>query len=719
MEYPELEHQESMLANTGLYSYGAAFLIYTLLCVQVFLTRRNRTLATPLFVASALTALWAGVIALSTILPYPQIKLMQLTELLRNAAWSFLLLRLIGLRLQGSDHILGSSRWIPWFGVGFTLVCAALFAAPYLSKALFGSQDLDLDLGANLIFGIWLALSILGLLLLEQIFRNSNEVERWSNKHLCMGLGILFAYDFFMYAEALLFRELDANLWQARGMVVSMSAIFVAIGSSRIDRSYDQQRLYLSRHVAFHSVTLLAAGLYLMAMAMAGYFIRYLGGSWGGVLQIIFLCGSGGLLVVLLFSGTIRARTRVWLSKNFFSYKYDYRTEWLQFTETLAQGDDNIPETITRGIANLTQSPAGILWTRSEDGQFNLAVNWEMPAPRAQDNLGALPQWMEEKQWIIDLREWREAQDLYENLDLPLFLTKISRAQLIIPLLLGDQLQGILLLRESDLHPKLNWEDRDLLKLAGRQAASHLAQYQAHQALVESRQFEAFNRLSAYVVHDLKNILAQQSLIVSNADKHRDNPAFIDDVFNTVRNSVERMSSLMEQMRSGERGEDRKQVALCALLNEAVNSRKSLSPEPKLTPCKDDLTIEADREQLLTVFTHIIQNAQEATTKTGEVTVRLLSKGNNAIVEVADTGIGMNENFLRTRLFKPFDSTKGLTGMGIGAFESREFVRSLGGDIRVTSIPGEGSVFHIVLPCVAEKKVEQIIEYAVREGNQA
>ncbi|RLA52206.1 MAG: PEP-CTERM system histidine kinase PrsK, partial [Gammaproteobacteria bacterium] len=548
-----------MLANIGLYSYGAAFLIYTLLGAQAFLTRRSRSLATPLLVGSALTAVWAGVIASSTLLPYPQIELIRVAEVARNAAWSFLLLRLIGFRLQGTDHILASNRWIPWFCIGFAMILAVLLAAPSLTSALSLADDFD----SNVIFGAWLSMAILGLLLLEQIFRNSNEVERWSTKHLCLGLGILFAYDFFMYAEALLFRQLDSNLWQARGIVISMTAIFVAIGSGRMDRPENTQSLQVSRHVAFHTITLLAAGIYLVAMALTGYFIRYLGGTWGGVLQIAFLCASGLLLVALLFSGQIRARTRVWLSKNFFSYKYDYRTEWLQFTQTLAQGDDNIPENITRAIANLAKSPAGILWSRSEDGRFNFTINWEMTDPGTDCDLGNLPQWLQKNEWIIDLREWRQTPDLYENLELPGFLADFPRARLIIPLMLGERLQGILLLRESDLQPELNWEDRDLLKVAGRQAASHLAQYQANQALVESRQFDAFNRLSAYVIHDLKNILAQQSLIVSNAEKHRNNPAFIDDVINTVHNSVERMSRLMEQMRKGERGNNRQQIALC------------------------------------------------------------------------------------------------------------------------------------------------------------
>ena len=237
-----------MLANIGLYSYGAAFLIYTLLGAQVFLTRRSRSLASPLLVASILTAVWAGVVAGSTLLPYPQIKLMQLTEVARNAAWSFLLLRLIGLRLQGTDHILASNRWIPWYGIGCAMILAVILVAPSLTRAL----SLADDLSSNAVFSVLLGMSILGLLLLEQIFRNSNEVERWSAKHLCLGLGILFAYDFFMYAEALLFRQLDSNLWQARGVVISMTAIFVAIGLGRIDRPGITKRLYISRHVDFH-----------------------------------------------------------------------------------------------------------------------------------------------------------------------------------------------------------------------------------------------------------------------------------------------------------------------------------------------------------------------------------------------------------------------------------------------------------------------------------
>jgi putative PEP-CTERM system histidine kinase len=697
----ELETETAVLSNIGLYSYGTALLAYFMLVVLVVIARRNNPLGNPLLAASALTVLWAAVVTVSSLVTAPLILLMQLAEVARNAAWIFVLLKLIGIRLHGTDHILASNRWIPWFALCFCLILIAQPGADYLVKRIPSIYALSL----NVSFSIWIGMSIVGLLLLEQFFRNSNEGELWATKHLCLGLGILFAYDFFMYAEALLFRQLDRNSWQARGIVTAMAAILIAISISRTDRNEAQdnpQGIHLSRHVAFHSLTLMASGIYLITMSLAAYFIRYLGGSWGSVLQITFLCAAGLTLVVLLFSGQIRASTRVWLSKNFFSYKYDYRLEWLQFTHTLASGQNDIPENITRAVANLVKSPGGILWSKAEDGRFNIVANWEMPLPRKEIDLVNLSLWLQEEGWIIDLREWRRAPDLYRKLELPVGLTDISRAWLIIPLLFGEKLQGILLLRESDLLRDFNWEDRDLLKVAGKQAGSHLAQFQADKALVESRQFEAFNRLSAYVIHDLKNILAQLSLMVANAQKHKHNPEFIDDMVSTVSNTVMRMSKLMTQLRSGSGQTEKQKFELTDLLKDVVAEGRHREPVPKLILANHKFSLTCDRDRLQTVFSHLVQNAQEATDKSGVVIIRLLHEHGAAVVEVEDSGTGMDEEFVRHRLFKPFDSTKGLTGMGIGAFESRDFIHSLGGNIHVQSSPGCGSLFRVYIPCSVE-----------------
>tara|TARA_B110000503_G_scaffold34861_2_gene56950 strand:+ start:80803 stop:82950 length:2148 start_codon:yes stop_codon:yes gene_type:complete len=694
----ELVSETTVLSNIGLYSYGTALLAYSMLVLLVFIARNNNPVGSALLVASALTAVWAAVVTVFTLLAKPQIFLIQLSEIARNAAWIFVLLKLISIRLQGTNHILASNRWLPWFALCFCLILIALPGAELLVERIPSLYSLSV----NLAFSTWIAMSVLGLLLLEQFFRNSSEGELWATKHLCLGMGIVFAFDFFMYAEALLFRQLDGNSWQARGIVTAMAAILMAVSISRTDGSETEkntQGVNLSRHLAFHSLTLMASGIYLITMSLAAYFIRYLGGSWGGVLQITFLCAAGLTLLVLLFSGRIRASARVWLSKNFFSYKYDYRLEWLQFTHTLASGQNDIPENITRAVAHLVKSPAGILWSRTDDGRFTPVANWEMPLPGEDIELGGLALWLQEEGWIIDLREWRRTPDLYRGLQLPIEFTDIARAWLIIPLLFGERLQGILVLRESDLLQDLNWEDRDLLKVAGKQAGSHLAQFQADKALVESRQFEAFNRLSAYVIHDLKNILAQLSLMVVNAQKHKHNPEFIDDMVSTVSNTVTRMSKLMAQLRSGTGQTEQQEFALADLLETVVNESRHRAPAPSLSLDGSSFTLTCDRDRLQTVFGHLVQNAQEATNRYGVVDVRLLRDHGGAVVEVEDSGVGMDEEFVRHRLFKPFDSTKGLTGMGIGAFESRDFIHSLKGNIHVQSTPGRGSVFRVFIPC--------------------
>ncbi len=229
----ELEAQPNILSNIGLYSYGTALLAYFMLIILAFITRRNNRMGGAVLAASSLTALWAAIVTLSTVLVEPLVILMSLAEVTRNAAWIFVLLKFMGLRLQGTDHILTSNRWIPWFTASITLIFAALLGAAPLATLLPWIYDLSLSAS----FGILLGMPIVGLLLLEQFFRNSNEGELWATKHLCLGLGIIFAFDFFMYAEALLFRQLNRNLWQARGIVSTMAAILVATSISRTDTS--------------------------------------------------------------------------------------------------------------------------------------------------------------------------------------------------------------------------------------------------------------------------------------------------------------------------------------------------------------------------------------------------------------------------------------------------------------------------------------------------
>lgn len=681
-----------MPVNIGFFTYLTASLGFAVLAALLVIVWRVKPLGRSLFLACAASSAWASAIALGTVSPYPPISVIQISELIRDACWIFLLLQLLSLQNDGTLWSIKGRRWRRVF---FPVVGASLSLT--MLHPLLPTVWQNTALYSDLTVSLYLLFSLLGLLLIEQLIRNATDNERWSIKYLCFGLGAVLVYDFFMYSEALLFRHLDAELWQARGLVNAVVTPWLAVAMARNDQW--RINLHVSRQVAFHTVTLMGAGLYLIGIALTGYFIQLMGGSWGGVLQVSFLAAAGTLLLSLLFSGKLRARTRVFLSKHFFSYSYDYREEWLKFTHALAELNHNVTEGVIRIMAPLASSTAGLLWAGSDDQPMHLVAHWQMrPPPAATDGLGELPDWLQRTDWVIDLQEWRRAPDLYGDIPLPAWLREDTQLWLIIPLVFRDRVQAVLLLKRSDLKHSINWEDRDLLKTAGRQAATHLAQHLASQSLVEARQFDAFNRLSAYVVHDLKNILAQQSLIVSNASKHRNNAAFVDDMISTVANSVERMRRLMEQMRSGVRDASACPVDVRALLTEVIQGRKTAMPIPRAMFAGQTCTVKADRERLATVFNHLIQNAQEATDRQGTVSVRLVCAKDRVAVDIEDNGRGMDENFIRERLFRPFDSTKGLTGMGIGVFESRDYIRQLGGDISVVSTAGEGSVFHITIP---------------------
>jgi putative PEP-CTERM system histidine kinase len=256
-----------------------------------------------------------------------------------------------------------------------------------------------------------------------------------------------------------------------------------------------------------------------------------------------------------------------------------------------------------------------------------------------------------------------------------------------------------MVLASSPAQTYFNWEDSDLVKTAGRQVAVHLAQLEASQALAEAKQFEARNRLTSYVMHDLKNLIAQLSLLVTNAARHRNNPRFMDDVITTVDNSVQKMNRLLEHLRSdGVQVPQAETIELCVALGEVVKLMSGNRPVPTLDCQATGLHVHANRERCEAVIGHLIRNAQDATDDDGRIIVRLFRRDDRAIIEVQDSGCGMDQEFIKERLFRPFDSTKGKAGMGIGVHEARDYIHKLGGELAVISRVGEGTTFRIQLP---------------------
>ncbi len=418
---------------------------------------------------------------------------------------------------------------------------------------------------------------------------------------------------------------------------------------------------------------------------------------------LALVLGMGTPLVVLLFSERLNARLKVFVSKHFVPFRYDYREEWLRLIDTLVSKGAGLPlpERVIKALAEIVGSPAGILWTPvDENRQLTALAGWNVQSlPEARIAIDdPLVLFMLERQWIIDTAELSRRPELYSGLKKPSWLDAFPDGLLIVPLISNATLTGLIMLHQPGSSFRLSFEEIDLLRTSGRQVAAFLAQYEADQKLAEGRQFEAFNRLTAFVMHDLKNLIAQQSLMLRNAAKHKGNPAFIDDVMTTIDNSVLRMNKLLQQLQSGETTGPRQRVRAAAAVADAVERCRGREPVPQFGDTESDLQVWIDRERFTAVLVHLIRNAQEATTRDGSVSVAVAAADDGVAITIEDDGCGMEPEFIRTRLFRPFDTTKGSKGMGIGAYQARTLVTDAGGSLRVDSEPGTRTRFIIWLP---------------------
>jgi len=680
------------MLDIGFISYFAGAVLFFLLVILLATGCRGKVPGLMLVVAVASTSVWAAVVAYHMIRGAPPYAVLNLFEVMRDLAWIVFLAHILG--YTGRDGRIGGRRvGILFVVTGLTVVTTVLL--PFTGLSVLGAANRML-----LFFVSHILLAMIVLVLVEQLFRNTHPEQRWTIQYLCIGIGGMFAYEFFMYSDALLFERIDTDLWNARGAINGLVVPFIAVSVSRNPQwAVD---LFVSRQVVFHSTALFGAGIYLMIMAAAGYYIREFGGTWGTVFQIMFLFGSIVLLVMLMYSDRFRARLRVELSKHFFTNKYDYRYEWLRVTKALSESErsEELYSNVVMTVAVTVESAGGLLWLRDSSGRFSCAANANIPWPDLNDECdGAeIAAFLRKSGWIIDVDEWRQVPDLYHGLVLPEWLLSTPQVWLVVPLFHHDDLLGFAVLVQPAVERRLNWEDMDLLKTVGRQVASYIAVFRLTEELAESRQFEAFNRLSAYVVHDLKNLIAQLSLVSTNAQKHMQNPEFMADAMTTVQYAVAKMNRLMEHLRTKKvPSSAAKSVNLATLLNKAVQALSASRPVPQLHLPDEEVEVLTEHDRLMAVIEHLVQNAQEATPDDGEVAVKLENREGKIRITIRDTGSGMDEDFIRNRLYKPFDTTKGNAGMGIGVYEAREFVNSQGGEISVSSQPGTGTTFVIHL----------------------
>lgn len=642
--------------------------------------------------ASLLTAAWAGVAAFD---PWAG-SLPHLAELLQHAAsvaWIFFLWILIAFseELQVNHPRRVRSGWT-MIGV------IALLAIGLDLLRLFG-----LGYRPTLTIGVALLTSIAGLSLIETVFRSFRSGDRWGVKYLCLAVGGMFAYDFVFFADALLYRTVDEALRDVRGFALVLLIPLFVVNIMRAQSRH--LALGLSSQMVFGSTVVFGTGIYLGLLAVAAYYIRDYGGTWSQAFQIILVFGAILLLSVALLSGTFLSYLRRFTAEHFQKQKFDYRQEWRRLVQRISVKDAEEPLDlrVVKALADLVDSPAGALWYL-EETNLSLATTWNILVPSLTGvDAAMLTGLFHDQDSAVDLGKGSDGGKALGTFSLPAPLRETGKARFLFPLFHHDNLMGIVLLTDARAPRTLDQEDVELVKMASRQAAGYLSEQRGARRLAEAREFEKFNRRYAFVTHDIKNLVSQLSLVVRNFERFGDRPDFQRDMLATVQSAVERMNYLMERLNTDAEPNEAASVRVRPLIEKLIGEQGSGRASISLECAADvaSLSIRGDVRRVDAILRHLLQNALETSGGEGRIVVGLRRERNSAVIEVRDSGEGMDPAFIRDVLFRPFRSTK-RGGMGIGAYQCRTYARELGGDLEAISSRGVGTTMRVTLPLLHE-----------------
>lgn len=681
------------LSSLGVWGHFIAGLAYTVLAVWLVrrLEWKNRQQIL-LIIAMMATALWGYVAAFAA----PISLFAQVAETARNLAW----LGFMFFLWRSSEGQQPRSISMIYAALLFVLVSQPIldFSTRWLVMGTpAAGYAMQTSVLLRMIFGAG------ALVVVHNLYSVSAPETRWGISLPMASLAAMWTFDLNLYTISYLTSEISAELVSTRGLATALLAPVFAMATRR----NSQWRLQLSRTVAFQSASLLLIGAYLIAMALMASAIDVIGGTYAGLAQLTLIIGMSVAALVILPSGPFKAWLNVVLVKNFFQHRYDYRSEWMRFADTIGfPSPDAAPfyERVIKSLADIFDSPAGLILVPDEDGRLTLQARWNWPTAQVPSNCvtsHTLP-FFESTGHILAMDEARLGHD--ERCDpraVPQWIYDEEQAWAVVPLVHFGKLTGLAILSRPRMPRALDWEDLDMLRVVGRQLASYLAEAASQQALAESQQFEQFNRRFAFVMHDIKNLVSQLSILARNAEKHANNPDFQADMVDTLQSSVGKMNELLARLSQHNKSKHNAPVPIDigeAVMKAVHNSRLIYPVEAQLP---HGLYVVADAARVETIIGHLVQNAIEATTDGSPVKIGCRTQGTHIAIDVTDRGVGMTESFISGQLFKPFQSTKP-NGFGIGAYEARALALSMNGQLRVDSRLGKGTTFTLLLPVARE-----------------
>ena len=634
-----------------------------------------------LLAAALATVLWAGLGGLAATGGWVVPAVVELANLVRLSLWLWLCYALWSLVAHGrarcwapDDRVFVAGAGVVGAGLGwFTLQPALGGTAPV------GAADVL----------VVLAVAIFALALVESTLAAADGSGRWALKHLLVGLAGLFAFEIFKISEAFLLGGFTVATHLAQPLVAASVLPFVVTGARRI-RTFSID-IHVDREIVFRTTALVGAGIYLLAVAFAGLLFQELDVAWGTALQLTFVLTALLVLATALMSGAVRSHVRRWLERGFFDFTYDYRHEWRRFVATMgdtATGSRPLHERAIQALADPLECTGGVLFLRDRSGGLKTVGAWNWAAATAlEPPPAAVLDRTSPELAAVDL----DAGEL--SAEVAAWRRTLPSLAFVIALHHGDRLLGAVALGKPRVRRRLTWEEHELLPLFAAQIANSLREEQNAGILAETRRFEAVSRRFSFVAHDLKNIVSQLAPLVRLAHRHGDNPEFLRDVLTTVEDSVEKMNSMLLRLRAD--GDERTVFDVDAALAD-LGRRRTLADARVETRIGEAAAVEADPSAFATVLENLVDNAFQAGARRVELAAGIDDAGRVSIT-VADDGPGMSEAFVRERLFEPFVSSKP-DGFGIGMYQCRAWVESWGGELTVTSTPGEGTTVAIRLP---------------------
>ncbi|MGH7979973.1 MAG: XrtA/PEP-CTERM system histidine kinase PrsK, partial [Limisphaerales bacterium] len=552
---------------------------------------------------------------------------------------------------------------------------------------------------------IVLAGAVLVLMNLERTFRSAIGTMRWRIKFMVVGLGVLFAVRCYGASQALLFHAVDSSVQILNG--VALLAACGLISRSLFRTGHFDVDIYPSHSLLQNSLTAVLAGIYLFIVGVFANLAASLGGDNAFAAKAFFILIALVLLTVLLLSERVRLWSARFVSRHFQRPQYDYRDLWRKFTESTAScvNAAELIQATVKFTATVFHALSVSIWLADENGEkLEFGASTSLSSPRMSElnlekkEVTELFATLKEKSGPFDIDLSREkAAATLKNIH-PAQFTSGGR-RVCAPLSVSGVLLGLIVLGDRIGGVSFSGQDMDLLKCIADEIAAHLLNSQLSKKLLQAKELEAFQTMSAFFVHDLKNAASSLNLMLKNLPAHFDDPAFREDALRGISKSVghinrliERMTLLRHELKITPTEGDLNDWISNALAdlerNSGANLVKEFAPLPKVF---------FDREQLLKVVTNLALNAKEASPPGRPVHIATSKVNGWAVLSVSDNGCGMNSDFLNRALFRPFQSTK-KNGLGIGMFQSKMIVEAHHGKIEVQSESGKGTTFRVYLP---------------------